>query len=145
MADVSAIVLSAAQQAHILAEAREAHPFECCGLLTGVVEDGAARVREVLPALNVAAAPERAFEIDPRTLIQAHRGARERGEVILGWYHSHPTGLAMPSACDAERAAETGKVWIIVAQGDAAAYVSAEQGDIAGRFLPLPLRVISPA
>ena len=143
MADFSEVVLSFAQQERMLAETQRAHPLECCGLLIGRAQEGAARVEEVVPAANVAEAPERAFEIDPRTLIQAHRSARERGETILGWYHSHPTGLAVPSACDAERAAENGKVWIIVAEGEMAAYVAVEQGDVAGRFRPLPVRVIS--
>lgn len=142
--DLSLLVLTPEQHARILDESREAHPLECCGLLIGRVQDGAARVAEVLPAANVAEAPERAFEIDPRTLIQAHRGARERGQTILGWYHSHPSGVAVPSACDAERAAENGKAWIIVADGEMAAYASVEQGDVAGRFRPLPVQVISP-
>lgn len=142
--DLTELVLTPDQEAQMLAEAQAAHPLECCGLLVGRVQDGEARVRDILPAANVADAPERAFEIDPRTLIQAHRNARERGEAILGWYHSHPSGVAVPSACDAERAAENGKVWIIMAQADMAAYVAVEQGHVAGRFRPLPLRVISP-
>jgi len=133
----------------LFAAAEAAGKIECCGLLIGNVrngmgQDGVAQVREILPALNVAEAPERAFEIDPRTLLAAHRSARKRGEAILGWYHSHPSGVALPSTCDAERAAENGKVWVIVAGADMAAYVAVQQGDVAGRFRPLPLRVISP-
>lgn len=147
--DLSALALTPDQQARILEAAQAAYPLECCGLLIGNVRVGMgqgseARVTEILPAANVAETPARAFEIDPRTLLHAHRSARERSEVILGWYHSHPSGVAVPSACDAERAIETGKVWIIVADGDMAAYVAVEQGHVAGRFRPLPLRVISP-
>jgi len=137
-------VLEPGQRDLMLAEAEAAGALECCGLLIGRTVGGEARVREVLPARNVAEEPERAFEIDPRTLINAHRNARERGEAILGWYHSHPSGAAYPSACDAERAVELGKAWVIVAGRDMQAYVSAEAGDVAGRFRPLPLRVISP-
>lgn len=142
---LSELVLTQEQQAQILAEARSAHPLECCGLLIGGYQEGAAVVQNVLAAPNVAEAPERAFEIDPRTLLQAHRSAREQGRAILGWYHSHPTGVAVPSACDAERAVETGKVWIIVAEGEMAAYVADTNGHVAGRFRPLPVRVISPS
>lgn len=142
--DATALALTAGQRERILAAATAAGALECCGLLIGGWRDGVAMVRDVLPAANVSDAPERAFEIDPRTLLTAHRTARERGEAILGWYHSHPSGVAVPSACDAERAAETGKVWVIVAGADMAAYVSAERGDVAGRFRSLPLRVISP-
>lgn len=137
------LVLTARQQALIFSEAEAAGALECCGLLIGALEDGAARVREVLPAQNVAEDRERAFEIDPRTLINAHRNARERGEAILGWYHSHPSGVALPSACDAERAVEPGKAWVIVAGRDMQAYVAVENGNVAGRFRRLPVQVIS--
>lgn len=138
----SVLVLTPEQQALIFSEAKAAGALECCGLLIGKLEGGAARVREVLPAQNVAENRERAFEIDPRTLINAHRSAREQGEAILGWYHSHPSGVALPSACDAERAVELHKAWVIVAGRDMQAYVAVKNGNVAGRFRRVPIQVI---
>ncbi len=98
------------------AEARAAHPRECCGVLLG---EGA-RIARAVACTNVAADPLRRFEIDPAALIAAHRAARGGGEQVLGYYHSHPHGAAEPSATDRAGAARDGRVWAIVA-GEAVA------------------------
>ncbi|MCH8685591.1 M67 family metallopeptidase [Pedomonas mirosovicensis] len=141
---LAAVALSPAQRQAILAEAVAAGTRECCGLLVGRRDGDLARVIAVVPARNVAREPERFFEIDPRLLIATHRAAREAGETILGWYHSHPRGDVLPSECDAAHAVEAGKVWLVVAGGAIGAYVAEERGVVAGRFRPLPLQVISP-
>ncbi|MCH2486578.1 MAG: M67 family metallopeptidase, partial [Erythrobacter sp.] len=80
--------------AHMLAEAERAHPHEACGLLLGQGE----RITAIRPAANVHPEPARFFEIDPQALIDAHRAARDGDLQVLGYYHSHPNGLAEPSA-----------------------------------------------
>ena len=89
--------------------ARASEPDECCGLLLGheAIEDA-------VPTRNVAAEPRRRFEIEPQALINAHRAARGGGTPLRGYYHSHPTGPAEPSATDRAMAAGDGKVWAIV-------------------------------
>ena len=99
--------------ATLLEEAVKAHPHECCGLLLG--QD--MRVQSVLPAPNVHSAPHDHFEIDPATLIAAHRAARAGGPQVLGYYHSHPNGRAEPSATDQTQASGDGRIWAIVAAG----------------------------
>lgn len=115
--------------ATLLEEARKALPDECCGILLG--RDGA--ILEVRPAANVHPSPARHFEIDPQALVDAHRAARAGGPDVIGYYHSHPNGLAAPSATDREMAAGDGRVWAIVAVGD----VTFWRDDKAG-FVPLP-------
>ncbi|MDR7101842.1 M67 family metallopeptidase [Croceicoccus sp. BE223] len=97
----------------MIAEAAAAHPRECCGIMLG--RDGV--VEAVVPCDNVHPLPEHHFEIDPAALIAAHRAARGDGPDILGYYHSHPSGFAEPSATDAAMAAGDGRFWAIVAQG----------------------------
>lgn len=99
----------------MIAAARAAAPHEACGLLLG----HGARIGHALPAANAAADPTRHFEIDPAVLIAAHRAARDgSGPQVIGYFHSHPNGLARPSATDAQDAARDGRIWVIVA-GDA--------------------------
>jgi len=95
----------------MLACARDAAPLEACGLLLG----HGSRIEEAVPADNVAADPLRHFEIDPAALIAAHRAARAGGPDVVGYFHSHPNGLARPSATDGASAAHDGKIWAIVA------------------------------
>lgn len=127
--------LSSAALAAARAHAAEAHPLEACGLLLG--RDGV--VAEVLPCDNVAADPAVRFEIDPAALLAAHRLARAGGPAVIGCYHSHPTGIAMPSARDAADAAPDGGFWLILAGERAAAWRAVEDGALHGRFDPVAI------
>jgi len=112
------IILTRGLHEQMLALAAREAPREACGLLLGEVEEGGiARVAALLPAANVHAEPQRFFEIDPAVLIAATRAARQGGPQVLGCYHSHPSGVAAPSATDAAMAAHDGKLWAIVARG----------------------------
>jgi desampylase len=97
--------------AAMLAAARAAHPREACGLLLS--EGG--RISEARETANVHPTPATHFEIDPQALIDAHRAARAGGSQVLGYFHSHPTGEAVPSATDRACAARDGRVWAIIA------------------------------
>ncbi|MFO1247427.1 MAG: Mov34/MPN/PAD-1 family protein [Alphaproteobacteria bacterium] len=55
--------------------------------------------------------------MDPRDGIAAQKWAREQGASVIGCYHSHPDGQAMPSIADRAGAAENGFLWLI-AGGD---------------------------
>jgi proteasome lid subunit RPN8/RPN11 len=91
------------------AEAAAAGDEECCGLLLGMHG-----IEEVRPALNVAADRRRRFEIDPQALIDAHRAARRGDPAVVGYYHSHPSDPARPSATDRAMATGDGRVWAII-------------------------------
>jgi len=79
--------LSLSQLDEILAFAQQAAPNECCGLLGGD-EDG--RAQSIYSLRNVAADKIVSYEAAPEDLFAAQRRMRERGEVLLGIYHSHP-------------------------------------------------------
>jgi proteasome lid subunit RPN8/RPN11 len=61
------------------------------------------------------------YQIDPRELVQTQREAYERGEDIIGFYHSHPDDTAQWSASDLNEAHWTGCSYVItnVEQGKA--------------------------
>ena len=70
----------------------ETYPHECCGVLLGSTEDGGARaVTSIARANNTRTdSAHNRYNIDPKDLIRIQREARERGEDIIGFYHSHP-------------------------------------------------------
>jgi desampylase len=112
--------------------------LEACGLLIG--QPG--RIESAVPARNVAARPQIAFEIDPATLLRTHREVRATGQRVVGHYHSHPDGSAVPSRRDAARAVEDGQLWLIIAGSQVRAYCSVTEGTpgaLQGRFLPVSL------
>lgn len=127
------LVVTSGAMATLLEEAARAHPQECCGLLLGEGD----RVAEARPAANVHPEPTRHFEIDPAALIAALRAERDGGEQVLGYYHSHPNGLAGPSDEDRACASGDGRTWVIVAAGAVTWWRDGKQG-----FEALSLRVV---
>src|SRR5262245_35504072 len=107
------VAVTRAVLASLIAHAREESPRECCGLLLGRGDE----VAEVRRARNVALSPATRFAIDPKDHIDARRDARARGLEILGFYHSHPHGAAVPSATDVAEAAYPGSVYAIIGLG----------------------------
>ena len=113
-----------------------------------------ARLEEVA---NVHPTPRTHFEIDPQALINAHRAQREgaglagasgpasgavsgaASEALIGYFHSHPTGSARPSACDARMAAGDGKIWAIAAGEEVTFWRDEAEG-----FCALSFRVVDP-
>ena len=96
------------------AAAAAAYPREACGILLG---EGT-RITAAVETVNVHPVPHTHFEIDPQALIDAHRAARDGGPQVLGYFHSHPSGAAVPSATDRAMAAQDGRIWAIVAAGE---------------------------
>lgn len=133
------IAIASAAIESMLAHAARDHPREACGIVFG--ND---TIEAVEPARNIANNPERGFEIEPAALLRAHREARGAGRAVLGWYHSHPNGSAQPSATDAARAVDDGKLWLVVAGGRVTAWRVADGGAVHGRFTAVDLSVLDP-
>lgn len=110
--------------------------MEACGILFG---DGAVTGASV--TRNVAPDPTRHFEIDPAALIAAVRAARTGGEPVMGYWHSHPSGDATPSATDAAMAVPDGRLWLIVT-GDVVTGWRAGTTGVQGRFEPVAIAIV---
>jgi proteasome lid subunit RPN8/RPN11 len=97
-----------------IADAAEAaYPNECCGLLVGTGRRPV-RVTRLLPAANLAGSSGNRFELDPRVRLDAERSLRGTAERVIGHYHSHPDGSALPSPTDLAEAWEPELIWLIV-------------------------------
>jgi len=123
----------------ILAHAAEEPRREVCGLLLGQAQPE--RVEAMVETANVAANPVDSFEIDPTALFAALRAERIGGPRILGHYHSHPNGPPTPSARDAGMALQPGRLWLIVAAGEARMWREVPGGAAHGAFDPVELVV----
>lgn len=85
-------------------------PEECCGVLVGFrARQGVSHVTSVSAICPVENSEEedrrRGYWMAPAELLVIHKGARAHGEQVVGYYHSHPEGGAVPSERDREAAA----------------------------------------
>jgi proteasome lid subunit RPN8/RPN11 len=75
-------------------------PEEACGLLGGKSD----RVFIVLPIDNIAQSPV-SFRMDPRQQVEGLIQLEREDLELVGIYHSHPNGPALPSDSDLKEAA----------------------------------------
>ncbi len=100
-----AIHLTTAQIEQMTREARAADPDECCGILVGRREGERVTVTGLEPAANVWEGDRQSrFLLEPRVHLRVQRECRAAGLEIVGFYHSHPHGPAVPSRFDAKMA-----------------------------------------
>jgi proteasome lid subunit RPN8/RPN11 len=80
----------------------ETYPHECCGVLLGQMGYDSVRTgTSVARAGNTRTdSAHNRYNIDPKDLIRIQREGRERGEDIIGFYHSHPDHPAQWSQTD---------------------------------------------
>jgi proteasome lid subunit RPN8/RPN11 len=92
----------------------ETYPHECCGVLLGQMGDGVRTVSSVARAGNTRTdSAHNRYNLDPKDLIRIQREGRERGEDILGFYHSHPDHPAQWSQTDLAEAHWFGCSYVI--------------------------------
>jgi len=92
----------------------ETYPHECCGVLLGQFEGDVRLVTSVARCGNTRTdSPQNRYHIDPKELVRIQREARERGEDIIGFYHSHPDHPAQWSSTDLAEAHWLGCSYVI--------------------------------
>ncbi len=95
---------------------------ELCGVLLG--RRGPPIVEQLIEGRNVDRTPRRRYLLDAATLLRADAHARASGLTIVGFYHSHPGGPAIPSLAD-RGAMWPGYVYLIAAVSGPAPYACA--------------------
>jgi [CysO sulfur-carrier protein]-S-L-cysteine hydrolase len=106
----------------MFAHARDESPSECCGLIGGNDE----RARAIYRLRNAARDPLVGYEAAPEELFAAQRRMRERGEELLGIYHSHPRSPEpVPSDTDVRLAYYPSAIYFIIGLGAGASILRA--------------------
>lgn len=124
MTVLSMLKITQEKYAAIRQHGEETYPHECCGVLLGrFEEDGSRIVSSTARCGNTRTdSAHNRYNIDPKELVRIQREGRERGEDIVGFYHSHPDHPAQWSKTDHEEAHWIGCSYMItsVEKGKAA-------------------------
>src|SRR5271163_1784506 len=93
----------------------ETYPHECCGVMLGRADDDGTRiVTSTARCGNTRTdSPQNRYNIDPRELVRIQCEGSERGEDIVGFYHSHPNHPARWSSTDLAEAHWFGCSYVI--------------------------------
>jgi proteasome lid subunit RPN8/RPN11 len=94
----------------MLDQARAEAPNECCGMIAS--RDGVAE--KVYPAVNAAASPPYAYEIDSADLYRIQMAIDDADLDLGAIYHSHPRSEPVPSQTDINLAFYPETIYIIV-------------------------------
>jgi proteasome lid subunit RPN8/RPN11 len=93
--------------------AAAAAPDECCGALIGRRAGTRMDVQAMIPLENEAEETTAEYCIGAPTLLRLERQAELAGVDLVGFYHSHPVGDALPSSSDLEHAVP-GYLYLVV-------------------------------
>lgn len=129
------LILTDAQAAALIAHALADAPREACGAIVG--RDGVAA--RIVPIANTADDPVRHYLMEPSALARVLIGAEREGLSVIGWYHSHPDGEAIPSPADRRAATYPDTPYVIVGLRGAPAIAAWQLS--AGEATPLPLMI----
>src|SRR5438128_9221827 len=106
--------ISPKDYAEIRRHGEETYPHECCGVLLGQVDGDVRIVTSIARCGNTRTdSPQNRYHIDPKELVRIQREGRERGEDIIGFYHSHPDHPAQWSSTDLAEAHWLGCSYVI--------------------------------
>jgi proteasome lid subunit RPN8/RPN11 len=111
------IEISTTQLQIIYHHAETIYPEECCGILLGRLArntDNDKIVVEIIPTINawegstdkISRTKHSRYIIPPQEILQAQKRAENLQLEIIGFFHSHPDTVAIPSECDREQAWE---------------------------------------
>ena len=92
----------------MLQHARDEVPNECCGLVGGKNGDAVT----YYPALNSEGSPFR-YNLDPQDQFRFMMEMDEKGEELVGIFHSHTKSEAYPSQTDINLASYPGVLYLI--------------------------------
>lgn len=103
------VVVAPSFMQRMITHAQSNLPLECCGVLGG----RGAVVTSVYPVENAAQSESRYF-CEPSVLFNAVRKMREKGEEMIGIYHSHPNSAPEPSETDRSENEYPGLFYFII-------------------------------
>ncbi|MBI3324706.1 MAG: M67 family metallopeptidase [Candidatus Omnitrophica bacterium] len=108
-------------RAEIIKHCLSAYPKEACGILAGnTITSTEKPPREALyvyPMRNVEESPV-GYSMDPKEQLLVEKKMRERGQRMLGIYHSHTATEAIPSPVDVSLAISPDISYLLVSLKD---------------------------
>lgn len=103
----------------VIAHCRATSSKEACGVLAAHAGDalGQGRVVQVYPMTNVEDSPI-GYALDPKEQFAVEKQMRQRGQRLVGIFHSHTASAAYPSSVDVRLAISPDISYVLVSLQD---------------------------
>jgi proteasome lid subunit RPN8/RPN11 len=112
--------MSRAHYDEIIAYCRSTYPKEACGVLAGDSAEALGehlRVVQVYPMANAEDSPI-GYSLDPKEQLAIEKRMRQRGQRMVGIFHSHTASPAYPSSVDVRLAISPDLSYVLVSLQD---------------------------
>lgn len=107
--------LTATAYERLIVHCRSSLPNEACGLLIANSSDTPPVIDTIQPIANIHPKPLNSFSFDPADWISGLYEIERNGQQLVGYYHSHPRSLPIPSSADSiGTLPQTGAITLIV-------------------------------
>lgn len=93
------IYIKKLQLQHIIDQAKNEFPNECCGFLAGYKSEQDIHIEKIWVLTNIDKSSEH-FSMDPKEQFAAVKDIRNEDMIVIGNYHSHPYSPSRPSEED---------------------------------------------
>ena|SRR5579859_838536 len=107
---LASFTLNSTLRQQIIDHAVKGRPNEVCGLVGGRNRIG----HTVVPLTNADLTPSVRYRINPVEFVAAYHRIERNGDELIGIYHSHPIGAALPSSVDIAEATWPDAAYLIV-------------------------------
>ncbi len=111
------VVLNQWLENDLLSACRLRLPYESCGILYGEESEGNVIVDGYSLIRNASASPLDTFSFHPEDWVSAYCQAQKNQRNIVGFFHTHPQGSALPSMRDKKESIPWRTYWIVSFDG----------------------------
>lgn len=113
MQQTNEVYLSLMLENELASVTRHRLPYESCGVIYGNEAEGKIYADDFNLVRNVSSSPVNSFSFHPEDWISVYYHAQKNQRNIVGLFHSHPRGSAIPSLSDDQGYIPWGTYWII--------------------------------
>jgi proteasome lid subunit RPN8/RPN11 len=113
MEQAATVVLNRLLENDLLSACRRRLPYEMCGIIYGTMSDGRLSADGYDLVRNSSSSAVDTFSFHPGDWVSVYFHAQKNQRNIVGFFHTHPQGTALPSIKDEQGWIPWGTYWII--------------------------------
>jgi proteasome lid subunit RPN8/RPN11 len=138
---VTAVFMNKKVENDLLSACRRRLPYETCGIIYGTEINGEVAAEGYVVIRNGSNSPADSFSFHPEDWVSAYFQAQKNQRNIVGFFHTHPHGVSVPSLRDEQGSIPWGIYWIVsFAEGNREIAVYRRCSNTHEQWVSLPIK-----